>query len=213
MSQLTPLGNLPYPQPTDVADIPTHIQSLAEAIDGRTVLRFADAATRDAKVTAPVAGMVAWLTTPGKLYYYTGSYWAPVTPGPVYKVNLDGGTTTSTTYVETLTNAAGDPMNVAFTAPPSGSVIVTVGAYIFGTGTVASYMSATIRQGTTVVLATSDDRAAIVNGTERASVSTQFQVNNLTAGSSYTATPGYRSAATTNTANFDTRFVRIDPIT
>lgn len=213
MSKLTPLGNLPYPEPADVADIPLHFQSLAEAADGRTVLRFTDAAARDAKVTSPVAGMLAWLNTPGRLFHYTGTHWAPVTPGSVFKANNDGGNTTSTTYVETITDANGDPVNAVFTAPPSGTVIVTVGSYMFGsTGTSGIYMSATVRQGTTVVLAASDDRAAIAHGTPRYSTSSQFQVSGLTAGGSYTATPCYRTAAATNVANFDTRFIRVDPV-
>ncbi|MEV5535003.1 hypothetical protein [Streptomyces prunicolor] len=75
MTSYTPLGGLPYPAPTDTADLPFHLQSLAEGIDARTVLRYATAAARDAAVTTPAAGMVAWLTTPGTLSYYTGTAW------------------------------------------------------------------------------------------------------------------------------------------
>ncbi|MFI6057473.1 hypothetical protein [Streptomyces sp. NPDC051286] len=212
MSLLTPLGSLPYPQSTDAANVPLHIQSLAESVDGRTVLRFADAATRDAKVTAPVAGMLVWLTTPGRLHYYTGSYWALVAPGPVHKANSTTGTTASTAYVETLTGSTGDPTAVTFTAPPGGSVLVTVGARISGSATSASFMSANIRQGTTVTLAAADTRAAIVTGTNQASASSQFQVTGLTANGIYTATAAYKSAATTNTATFVYRFVTVTPM-
>ncbi|QFQ97807.1 hypothetical protein F9278_18030 [Streptomyces phaeolivaceus] len=75
MTLYTPLGGLPYPQPTDTANLPLHLQSLAEGIDGRTVLRYATAAERDATITTPATGMVAWLTSPGTLSYYTGSAW------------------------------------------------------------------------------------------------------------------------------------------
>ncbi|MBZ3908784.1 MULTISPECIES: hypothetical protein [Streptomyces] len=75
MTLHTPLGGLPYPQPTDTANIPLHLQSLAEGVDGRTVLRYATAAERDATITTPATGMVAWLTSPGTLSYYTGSAW------------------------------------------------------------------------------------------------------------------------------------------
>jgi hypothetical protein len=75
VTSYTPLSNLPFPTPTDVADLPLHLQSLAEGIDARTVLRYATAAARDAAVTTPVAGTVAWLTTPGTLSYYTGTAW------------------------------------------------------------------------------------------------------------------------------------------
>ncbi|MER5970270.1 hypothetical protein ABT112_11135 [Streptomyces sp. NPDC002055] len=215
MSKLTPLGNLPYPQPTDVADVPLHLQSLAEAIDGRTVLRFTDIANLQARVTNPVAGMVAWLGTPGRLFHYAGNHWAPVAPGPVHKVNNNEGSTTSTTFVETLTNAAGDPMAVSFTAPPSGSVIVTVGAYTYNSAADGlAYMSAAVRLGTTVKLAAHEDRSSIVRSAARASASTQFQVSGLTGGALHTVTPAYRAGGGAgNTASFDNRFVRVDPVT
>ncbi|MFE7566874.1 hypothetical protein ACFU76_07900 [Streptomyces sp. NPDC057539] len=211
--QYTPLSALPYPQPTDPADLPAHLKGLAEATDGRTVLRFADAAARDAKVTAPVAGMIAWIGTPGRMMYYTGSAWVPVAPVPVFKVNLDGGETNSTAWSETLTNAVGDPMVASFTAPASGQVIVSVGGYIYSSATYGSYMSAVVRTATGAVhLAASDDRAALVNTPNRASVSTQFLVTGLAPGTVCSATPVYRSAVATNTANFDTRYIRVDPI-
>ncbi|MEW2399583.1 hypothetical protein [Streptomyces sp. NPDC046862] len=75
MTLYTPLGGLPYPQPTDTANLPLHLQSLAEGIDSRTILRYPTSAERDAVITTPAAGMVAWLTSPGALSYYTGSAW------------------------------------------------------------------------------------------------------------------------------------------
>ncbi|MDX2934648.1 hypothetical protein Sipo8835_46280 [Streptomyces ipomoeae] len=75
MTLYTPLSGLPYPQSTDIANLPLHLQSLAEGVDGRTVLRYSTAADRDAAITTPATGMVAWLTAPGTLSYYTGSEW------------------------------------------------------------------------------------------------------------------------------------------
>lgn len=213
-TQYTPLSGLPYPQPSDPADLPAHLQSLAQTLDGRTVLRFGTASDRDTKIPTPVAGMLAWIASPGRLMYYTGSAWAPVGPVPVFRVNLDGGSTTSTAWAETLTSAAGDPMNAVFTVPASGQVIITVGCYMHSsTANVGSYMSANVRNSAgTVVLAASDDRAALVNTPNRSSVSTQFLVGGLAVGTTHTATPAYRTAATTSTGNFDTRFIRIDPV-
>jgi hypothetical protein len=212
--QYTPISNLPYPQASDPADLPAHLKALADAMDGRAVLRFADAAARDAKVTAPVAGMLAWIGTPGRLMYHTGSAWVPAAPSPVYKINIDAGDTVSTTYVETLTNAVGDPMNVSFTVPASGQVLITIGGYLWSsTANYSSFMSANVRNAAgTVVLAADDNRAALVNSTSKASVSSQFLVTGLAAGTACTATPAYRSGAATSTANFDSRFIRIDPI-
>ncbi|MDF9814597.1 hypothetical protein [Streptomyces sp. SPB162] len=100
---LTPLCQLPYPAPSDAADIPAHLQSLATALDGRAVLRFADAADRTAKVTAPQAGMVAWLNTPALLTVYNGTGWVNVhepvdsgwqtlTPGTGFVAGITGQT-------------------------------------------------------------------------------------------------------------------------
>jgi hypothetical protein len=212
MSLLTPLGGLPYPQPSDVANIPLHLQSLAEAVDGRTVLRFADAASRDAKVVAPVAGMLAWLSTPKQFTYYTGTAWAQLGPGPSHKANTTQGTTSSTTYVETLTGSTGDPTIAAFTAPPSGSVLVSVGARANSSAVTACYASANIKLSTTTVLAAADARAAIATGTAALSASAQFQVTGLTAGGAYTATLAYKSGLTTSTATFANRFVTVTPV-
>ncbi|MDT0489295.1 hypothetical protein RM717_02085 [Streptomyces griseus] len=212
MVQLTPLSSLPYPQPADAANIPQHLQSLASALDGRTVLRLSTTVALNS-VSAPVTGMLAWVTNPGRYYYYTGSYWHPVLPTPVLKLNPVAGTTTSATYADALTGSTGDTMVTAFTAPPSGTVIVTVGARISSSvATATGLMSVTVKQGTTVTLATADTRAAVSVGTGQSSVSTLFQVSGLTGGVAYTATPAYRSSAASSTATFANRFLRVDPV-
>ncbi|MDX2872544.1 hypothetical protein [Streptomyces ipomoeae] len=214
MTAYTPLNGLPYPQPTDAANLPLHLQSLAEGIDGRTVMRFGSAGARDAVVTSPARGMVAWLDTPGQLTHWTGSVWAPVAPVPVFLYNNDAGTTTSTTAIETLTSATGDPLVAAFVAPTTGKVIVTVGAHMFNSTASTCYMGATIKKvsDNSVFLASSIDRAAILLSTDRVSTSSQFLVSGLTSGTTYSATPTYWTAASSNTANYDNRFIRVDPI-
>ncbi|MFC7217080.1 hypothetical protein ACFQLX_02665 [Streptomyces polyrhachis] len=213
-TQYTAISNLPYPQPSDPADLPAHLKSLAEAADGRLVMRFADEAARDAVITAPVSGMVAWAANPGRLSVYTAAGWQPVGSTPVHRVNLDGGSTTSTAYTETLTDALGDPMKAEFIAPAAGQVIVTVGAYMYSSvNSNGSIMSANIRKlDGTVHLAAHDDRSALTYTTSRASLSAQFLVSGLTPGTRYNAIPAYRSSATANSAFFDMRFVRIDPV-
>lgn len=214
MTGYTPLSSLPYPQPTDTANLPLHFQSMAEAVDGRTILRFGTAALRDAAITTPVAGMVAWLTTPGQLTHYTGTVWAPVAPVPVFKYNNDAGTTVSTTAVETLTDSSSTAVTAAFTAPPTGQAIATLGAYMYSSAAYGSYMSATVYKASdkSVFLASSADRAVVVNSTNRASCSTQFLVTGLVAGTVYNAVPCFWSANAANTATFDTMFIRVDPV-
>ncbi|MEB8344084.1 hypothetical protein [Streptomyces endophyticus] len=213
-TQYTPISALPYPQATDPADLPTHLKALADTTDARLVMRFPDTATRDTKLPAPVAGMIAWIGTPGRMMYYNGTAWVPLAPVPVFRVNVDDGDTTSTSYVETLANAGGDPMAATFTAPASGQVIVTVGSYIRSSASSGiACMSANIRNSSgTILYAAVDERSAASAITNRTSVSAQFLITGLAAGTTHTATPAYRSGATTNTAYFDTRFIRVDPI-
>ncbi|MET8025195.1 hypothetical protein AB0D78_07905 [Streptomyces avermitilis] len=217
MTAYTPLNALPYPQSTDTANLPLHLQSLAEAIDSRTVLRYGTAALRDAAITTPAAGMVVWLTSPGQLTHYTGTVWAPVAPVPVFLYNNDAGTTTSTTATDALTDAAGDPLVASFVAPPTGRVIVTVGALMINSTATTCYMGATVKKvsDNSVFLASSIDRAAMLYHTNRASTSTQFLVSGLVAGTAYAASPTYWTAANTtapNTVTYDNRFIRVDPV-
>ncbi|WP_353943394.1 hypothetical protein ABII15_18275 [Streptomyces sp. HUAS MG91] len=210
MSLLTPLGGLPYPQPADAANIPQHLQSLAEAVDGRTVLRFADQASLTAKIPTPVAGMLAFLTTPKQFTYYNGTAWSVLAPAPAHAANTGAGTTTSTAYVEALTGSTAT--TVTFTAPPSGAVLVTVGARVSSSAATACYASANVKSGSTTVLAAADTRAALGTGTSALSASAQFQVTGLTVNTSYTATLAYKSGATTSTATFANRFVTVTPV-
>lgn len=103
MTLYTPLSGLPYPQPTDTANLPLHLQSLATGIDSRTILRYSNAADRDEAVTTPVAGMVAWLTTPGTLTYYTGTQWIALGAWNTYTPTWTAATTNPSIGDGTLT--------------------------------------------------------------------------------------------------------------
>ncbi|MEV7285465.1 hypothetical protein AB0O01_13000 [Streptomyces sp. NPDC093252] len=103
MTLYTPLNGLPYPQPSDTADLPLHLQSLATGIDSRTVLRYPNAADRDAAVTTPVAGMVAWLSTPGTLSYHTGTQWIALGAWSTYSPAWTATTTNPSIGDGTLT--------------------------------------------------------------------------------------------------------------
>jgi hypothetical protein len=71
----TPIAALPYPALTDSPNGPAQIQALATAVDSQVVPRFATTAARDAAITAPVAGMECWTTTPATHWYYSGTAW------------------------------------------------------------------------------------------------------------------------------------------
>ncbi|GAA3045131.1 hypothetical protein GCM10020229_65440 [Kitasatospora albolonga] len=75
MTKQTPMNQLPYPEPSDIADIPLHLQALTQAADSRMVMRFDTATARDTAVVQPVAGMIAWIKSPGYYTVYNGTGW------------------------------------------------------------------------------------------------------------------------------------------
>lgn len=75
----TPLAALPYPElATDDPNIPADMQAALLAVEKKLVLTFADATARDSAITSPVAGMVAYLTTPKWLTMHDGSAWVVI---------------------------------------------------------------------------------------------------------------------------------------
>ncbi|MEV4335458.1 hypothetical protein [Streptomyces sp. NPDC049590] len=217
MTAYTPLGGIPYPEPADPANVPQHLQSLAEAVDARTILRYSTAAARDAAITTPAPGMVAWLAGPGQLTHYNGTAWLPVAAVPVFAQNNDAGSTASTTPVELLASASTDPLAAVFTVPPTGRVIVTVGAWINSSVAAHAFMGATVRRVSDgwVSAASTAERACAVYGTARVAASSQSMLVGLTPGVAYSATATYwtaGSSSSSNTATYSNRFIRVDPL-
>lgn len=70
----TTIQPLPYPSPTGVTpDVPRDIKALAEAVEGRVVMRFATAAARDAALPSGkrVAGMGCFIEADQTLYMWS----------------------------------------------------------------------------------------------------------------------------------------------
>lgn len=154
----------------------------------------------------------------GVLQRWNGSAWQGAVPAPAFITSLDAGSTTSTTYVTALGDTPGTALTLAFTAPPSGAVLVTLGAAIHLTNnnTGNAFMAATVTQGSTVVSAASDDRSVCGAGPAQCSCVSTYRVGALTPGTSYTVTTYYRVTAASSgeapyTAWFDNRFIRVDP--
>lgn len=58
------------------------------AMAGQTVMRFSSASARGATITAPVAGMLAWLATERQLTVYDGTDWITVAAGTTGWTNV-----------------------------------------------------------------------------------------------------------------------------
>lgn len=67
-----------YPTVTDVPNIQTVGQSIADIIVPRSVMRFNSASHRGGVITNPAAGMVTWLADVKRLEVYDGYAWQAI---------------------------------------------------------------------------------------------------------------------------------------
>ncbi|MEU8519781.1 hypothetical protein [Streptomyces sp. NPDC048577] len=152
----------------------------------------------------------------GRLQRWDGTVWRPAVAAPAsaYAFHSDGGYTTSTTWVETVTDTTGPTITATFTAPVSGAVLVTVGfmGYPLADGEWAK-MSANIRKNGALVLAADETRAAqAAHKGGSHSVCHTFRVGGLEPGATHTAVSAYLTSAASSRAWFDNRYLRVDPV-
>lgn len=125
----TPLASLPYPALGDDPDIPSDIQALALAAEKQLVLVFADTTARDAAITAPAAGMLAFLTGKKWLTEYDGSNWIVIsalgkigcTATRASNLSMGAGALTAVTWTAETVDTDG------FITPTSSTVTVPTG--------------------------------------------------------------------------------------
>lgn len=87
----TPLAAYPYPDLTDPPNGPGQFLAALAAAEKKDVLTFTTAAARTAAITAPVAGMLVYLTTTQQLTLYDGTAWIViVAPWTSYTPTLGG---------------------------------------------------------------------------------------------------------------------------
>src|SRR5687768_4537440 len=78
----TDRADLPYPlHSQDPKWIDNYIKALAEAVEKVVIPKFAGESARDAAITVPVKGDMAWLSDTDVLQVFDGSTWAQVWPG------------------------------------------------------------------------------------------------------------------------------------
>ncbi|MEV5968659.1 hypothetical protein [Streptomyces sp. NPDC051921] len=148
----------------------------------------------------------------GRLERWNGSAWAPAFPGPIFNDSLTAGYTTSTSYVDTLTNRTG-ALSITFVAPGSRQAIITFGSRIqlVGTGSGAGFMSVKIMQGTTVHRDNNDTYGVVCQSPGNIAVSTTQRLHTLTAGATYTVTAYFRTTNTALQAWFNNTFIHVVP--
>ncbi|MBG0853219.1 hypothetical protein I2W78_15520 [Streptomyces spinoverrucosus] len=148
----------------------------------------------------------------GILQRWNGAAWLTAMTPPAFTGSVDSGKTTSTTYTATLSDTAVTALALTFTAPPTGAVLLSMGARMQteNSSTATAFMSPQITQGSTVILPASDDTAVVYGGAVPGSVSTQLRLYGLTAGASYTLTALHRSSDAAVTCWFDNLFLRVE---
>jgi hypothetical protein len=110
---IRPVSGVTLPQTTDTDNVPGALATLMDGVEPQLLLRFASASERDALLTAPQRGQVAWLDNPGKHTKYDGAAWVNLNPRMGTPVDYHGssggnvpGNTTVTITSTTITTVA-----------------------------------------------------------------------------------------------------------
>lgn len=100
MVATTPINALRLAELTDTANAQTAFGNLGTDLDSRLVARFATTSARDAAITSPVPGQMAWVTSFNSLMVYYVSYWGFLPGTPI--------ATLFATVAQTIPDAPGD---------------------------------------------------------------------------------------------------------
>lgn len=79
---------VPWLTDGDSPNLRTATEGIVSAVTPRSVMRFSNAAARNATITSPVAGMIAWLTTEKLFTGYDGTAWVVLAAGTSSWTNI-----------------------------------------------------------------------------------------------------------------------------
>lgn len=163
-------------------------------------------------IVAPYTDQVVVQSSDHLLYRYTGSVWSQVSSSPfgsgvtVSTQDATAGTTTSTSYTDTLTSAS--TVSVSFTAPPTGKVKVSFGCEMAPTTAFDIYFVFRL-SGASTVAASDTNAARVFANNDYKPAAKSVLVSGLTSGGSYTATASHRTGGATG--QFRTRWLMVEP--
>lgn len=145
----TPLLGIPLPVSSGTDQVPTDMATALDVVEKAVVMTFATASARTSAFTAasitPVAGMLSWLTSPGRYEQYSGSAWIPL----IGHLALPIGTSA-------LVGTNWDGVSTTFTY--QGSAVCTVGGSAIFNFTLANPFSNGLLQ---VLIAPGDNASAL----------------------------------------------------
>jgi hypothetical protein len=191
------------------------------ALQAQAVMTFTTEAARDAAITAPSEGMMAYLTTPtvpaatgattfvptGIQTIYNGTNWVCITP--VSAFTGASGTTTSATYTATLSGSPGT--NPSVTLVTGTTALVSIRSLI-DQNTVGSYALVSVAVSGAGTVAASNNFSMYFSKSTSASfnMGTTFMLSGLTAGTN-TFTMQY-AIDVSGTATFSTRGITVEGV-
>lgn len=165
-----------------------------------------------ANIVAPYTDQVVVQSSDHLLYRYNGSSWVAFAPSPfgsgvtVAGQDATAGTTTSTTYTDTLTSAS--TLSVNFTGPTSGKVKVSFGCEMAPTSAFDIYFVFRL-SGASTVAASDTNAARVFSNNDYKPAAKSVLVSGLTVGGSYTATASHRTGGATG--QYRTRWLMVEP--
>lgn len=118
---ITPLQGFTIPDLSGAPNGPSNFSTFGAFVEKYVVMRFTTTAARDAAVTVPEEGMVAYCTTPDRMYMYSGSAWV-----------LIGWTTTAGRPGVILTDAAQSITSASITDITWGTEVSDVDGWTSG---------------------------------------------------------------------------------
>jgi hypothetical protein len=174
------------------------------ALQFQAVMTFTNEAARDAAVTAPTEGMVAYLSAPtvptsntGALTAYTGSAWTCLTPQGAVVNTLES--TSSTSYTDLTTPGP------AVTLVTGTKALVTITATIDNATVSSNQVYAGFAVSGASTIAANDDQALDHRISDQfATLSGTYLVSGLTAGTN-TFTMKYKTGDATRAGRFQRR--------
>lgn len=96
--QKTANQQLPYPDNNErLADVPDHVQALAQAVEGQLVMTFASQTDLTTRLPNPKEGALAWIMDSNTLQIYTAGTTGWVRIYPPAPAIYSGSTTPSST--------------------------------------------------------------------------------------------------------------------
>jgi hypothetical protein len=192
-------------------------RNIANAIVKQSILRYTSASQRNATITSPEEGMVAYLKDTDLLTVYTGTAWLPLLGTTVGDKKNDGYEAKVTSYSTAFTAGSYEHCGVNWVAPLSGKVKITVGARVQNSSSAGSLISPETRLGSTVgagaIVETPTDSIGYSHyGTTYARGTAAHLLTGLTPGASYNTRLLHRCSVTGETAFFAFREVIVEPV-